>query len=231
MPKSYKITYVDKFNSSSIQESTILFEAQMYLPDVPPGPQTEIRKARDKIKILDFTKYIILHEMEENVYGRISNQSFHKYIRKETIFAYHSESESLFLLSGKKKFVIDFCKKTKDSNDILISTINVNMSSLLTKLPSVKGVWFRFSNGLIRASALMGSNIDSTMDFQKYKSVGDISTLSFLYEFGEVLHSIMVTNDGAIVLYENYKEISDEIEIILDIDKNLLKDIYTKVSI
>ena len=54
------------------------------------------------------------------------------------------------------------------------------MNALQEALPAVNLVWFRFKRGMIRASALMGANVEKTESFEQSKSEGEISTLSFL---------------------------------------------------
>lgn len=230
MPKSYKITQSITFEKTAFSKEPISMNQQRSFEGIPAEPQTKIFTARDQITHDDFVKYMIEHEMEEVACGRINNSFFEKYIRKEVITAFHGEKENMLLLSGKKRFVLDFCRKTKDLNYIKIETFQVDMPALLSKLPHVKGVWFRFKQGLVRASALMGTNLEATPDFQKFKDEGDISTLSFLYEFTGGMHPIMVTDDGTIVLYHSYREISDEIDIVMDIHKNLLADIANIVN-
>lgn len=231
MPKSYKVTFTERFQEESFQLKPYVLNRQANLDGIPPQPQTVVYKSREVLSFEDFCPYVVEHEMEENAIGRTNGYSFQKYIRKEIIKAYYSKSHQLFLLSGKKKHVLDFCKKTKDIPEITFQTFVIDMGALLAKLPHVKGVWFHFSNGLIRASALMGANVEATTDFQKFKEEGDISTLSFLYEFNGKKHPIMVTSDGAVVLYDNFKEISEEISIVIDLFRNLLNDIYSTESV
>lgn len=230
MAKSYKITFFNKFEKESFQIAPYILDKQMTLEGLPPEPQTKIMKARDQINYEDYEKYIIEHEMEENALGRINDSIFTQYIHKEYINSFYSLKNQILLLSGKKRYVLDFCKKTKSMDHIKIKTIHLDMGTLLAKLPHVKGVWFHFNNGLIRASALMGVNLESTTDFKRFSEEGDISTLSFHYEFGAIKHPIMVTDDGTIVLYTSFKQVSDEIEIVTDIFRNLLSDLYAKVD-
>lgn len=226
MAKSYKITHLINFNGNEFEFSPfILGERQLNIKGIPPDPQTKIMKARDRIDFEDFDKYIIEHEMEETAFGRTYDSSFSRYIRKEYINAYTSKNCKLFILSGKKRFVLDFCRISKNKNDIDFIVLNIDMGLLLSKLPHVKGVWFRFQNGLVRASALMGSDLESTSDFQRFKNHGDISTLSFFYEYSNAQHPILVTSDGTVVLYNTYQEISYELELVLEIYKELLSDI------
>jgi hypothetical protein len=231
MAKSYKITKTIKFDRDSFSIEPFSLGRQFILDGIPPEPQTKVYRGRDQIKYEDFERYIIEHEMEEIAFRRINDSAFQKFIRKEFIYAFSSNIKMLLILSGKKKFVLDFCRKTIFINEIKLNTLTIDMGSLLTKLPHVKGVWFHFNNGLVRASALMGTNLESTSDFQKFKNEGDISTLSFLYEFNNTLHPIMVTNDGTIVLYNNYKEIADEIALVLSVFDNLLIDIALFIQI
>lgn len=231
MPKSYKITLYDKFNVDSITDQPTTINSQLPLLPMPPDPQSIIYKSRDLITKDDYVKLMIEHEMEEYAIGRYNEEKFKKYIRKEYINAYHSEKHQLFILNGKKKFVLDFCKRTKEWDYIIIKTLHINMGRLLERLPHVKGVWFNFKNGLIRASALMGADIEGTNDFQKYNTEGEISTLSFLFDYNNMRHPIMLVNDGTIVLQGIYKEISLELDLIMEIKYQLLDGIYDVITI
>lgn len=231
MPKSFKITYIDKFDSTNIKEQPVLLNSQYTTDDKPPYPQSKIYKSRDKVSKDDFVKYLIEHEMEECAYGRYNEEVFNKYIRREHIHSFQSDSLQLLILNGKKKFVLDFCKKTKYWNYLLIKTIQIDMGSLLAKLPHVKGVWFNFPNGLIRASALMGANIEGTTDFQKYNTEGEISTLSFHFDYYNIMHPIMLVNDGTVVLQSNYSEVSQELDLVLEVKKQLIDGIFEKKDV
>ena len=231
MPKSYKICPVEKFDRSTFDLEPFQFGHQRILDAVPPPPQTIIYKARDRIDLQDFVRYRIEHEREEQITGRTSNYNFIAFIRKEIITGFYSELLKILLLSGRKRDILDFCDKTKNIDEIKISTIEVDMKSLLSKLPSVKGVWFKLPRGLITASALFGSHVEESHDFKEYQESGDISVLSFLFEFANNLHPIQVTQDGAIVLQGSYQEISDEIEIVLNIKNSLLDGIFKESPI
>ena len=105
------------------------------------------------------------------------------------------------------------------------------MKQLLSKLPSVKGVWFKLPRGLVTASALFGSHIEDSHDFKEYQESGDISTLSFHFEQAQIPHPVQVTQDGAIVLQSSYKEISDELDLVLNIKVALLEGIFFEKSV
>jgi hypothetical protein len=106
------------------------------------------------------------------------------------------------------------------------------MKALLARLAEVKLVWFRFPAGMIRASALMGDHLEATTDFERAKAQGDISTLSFyVQDSSGDQHPTMVTNDGTVVLQDLYKSISDEVELVLQVKRQLLDGTYQEEDI
>jgi hypothetical protein len=198
-----------------------VFGNQYPLPNCPQGPSTSIFLAYDRINFIDFNKYLIEHEKVENAQIRITDtdKSYNSFIRQETIEGYVSQSNKILLLSGKKKFVSDFCKK--DFDDLRFDQINVDMEKLRSLIPNVKGVWFRFTSGQISASALMGSDIDETNNFKDFQKCGEISSLTF--PFGG--DPIMITKDGVVVIYKTYKERTEEIALVMTIKKQYLDKI------
>ena len=227
MPRSYKICPLKTLDKEKIKEEPFVFGAQTFFEEVEKPPQTSISLARDSVKIEDFKKYIIEHEMEEQTIGRVYGRPFTAYIRKGVIEGFISDKMALTLLCGKKRDVLDFCKYDRKLNEFKFNTVSVDMKKLLAMLPNVKGVWFSFDKGDITASALMGHNVEMTQDFKHFKAMGDISTLSFLFEKDGNLHPIMITEDGTVVTQANYKERTDEIALVLEVKSALLDSIIT----
>jgi hypothetical protein len=166
------------------------------------------------------------------MYGRVNQVSFARFIRIGFIRAYQSEARSLILLCGKKDDILDFCRTTAVLPAIKIATLRIDMKALFSKLTEVKLVWFRFPAGMIRASALMGDHLEETLDFERAKAQGDISTLSFyVQDLEEKVHPILITDDGAVVLQDLYHSVAHEVEIVLHVKKLLLDGICREEEI
>jgi hypothetical protein len=228
MAKSFKICPVREFRAEAFADQGFPLKPQFVLPQIAGPPQTIIRKARDTISVRDFLSFIIEHEHEITMRGRINQVVFEKCIRTGIMSAYFSASEVLLLVTGKKDDILDFCRRTPDLPDIRIATIQIDMKALLARLAEVRLAWFRFPAGLIRASALMGAHLEKTDEFAEAQAAGDISTLSFYFQMGATAHPVMVTADGAIVLQDAYREIADEIEIVMRIKQDLLDGLYSE---
>ncbi|HEV2341234.1 MAG TPA: hypothetical protein VGS15_05500 [Candidatus Acidoferrales bacterium] len=232
MPKSFKICAVRHFNDSSISLEGFSLKPQYNLTSVPETPQTTICKSRDPIDFEDFRTYTIEHEHEVSMYGRVNQVRFARFIRRGIISAYQSSARSLMLLSGKKDDILDFCKTTASLGEIKLAVLQIDMKALLAKLAEVKLVWFNFPGGMIRASALMGDHLETTADFERARSQGEISTLSFYVESKEdIHHPVMVTSDGTVVLQDLYRSIADEVELVLNVKKELLDGTYREEEI
>lgn len=230
MPKSYKICLLKDIDANKFGEKPYFFGAQLHLEGIERPPSTSIYLARDTVRIEDFTKYTIEHEVEEHTFGRVFGKSFNVYIRKGYIDGFVSRTLSIVLLSGKKRDILDFCRLDRNIKEFRFNTVKIDMKKLLQLLPNVKGVWFSFETGQINASALMGRHVETTSDFEHYKEVGNISTLSFHFEKDGNLHPIMVTEDGTVVTQANYQERADEISLVLDVKNKLLDQLIEEVE-
>lgn len=227
MTKSYKICIVHRFDSSSFEYKPYSLYSQLTMNEVDKPPGTHIWISRDKIEFQDFKAYEIEHEREEEVLCRVGSKSFSKIIRKGKIKAFYGKNSELLYLSGKKADILDFCRKTKKFNTLTISTVSIEMKKLFDKLLSIRLAWFTLPKGLIHAAALMGSSgIERTGEFRKYYDSGDISVLSFPFRVGEVVHQILVTRDGAVVLQQAYDSLAAEVELVTTVKDTLLADIY-----
>jgi hypothetical protein len=84
---------------------------------------------------------------------------------------------------------------------------------------------------MIRASALMGANVEKTDAFVQSKSEGEISTLSFYFEdLSGDKHPIMVVEDGTVVLQSQYPDVSSEMNLVNLVHDQLLKPVSQRVS-
>lgn len=227
MPRSYKVCFTEDFDASKISRKPVVFGGQAVLEGVDTGPTTRIHKANTDVDCLDFRQYLIEHEVSERLEYRIGSTQHNLLIRMGKIDAFHSEVKKMLFLSGKKRDILDFCRQHSDGPLMKFRTVVIDMAELLKLLPSVKGVWFSFPGGQLKASALMGHNLESTNDFKHYKTNGAISTLSFFFSHNGIQHPIMVTDDGAIVLQSSYSTRDQEVELALEIKTKLLSKLLS----
>lgn len=230
MPKSYKITIVEELSVGAFEEKDLLLTKQSSLPGLNPGPQTKIRRAQSPVTFGDFTSLEIEHEYPMFVSGRTfeDGRPFNKIIAKGDIRGYHSQERGLLLLQGKKSDILDFCRQTGSLQFMPLRTIEIDMKGLQEKLPEIRGVWFRFKSGFIRAKGYMGQSIQDTADYCDAKAEGDISTLSFYFEDDRdgCRHPVMITEDGTVVLQRNYTSREEEIDFVLHVKQTLLDGLF-----
>jgi len=230
MPKSYKITHTDVFDSTAFPREGLNFTKQMSLPATVPGPETKIYLSDFETHVRDYIAYCIDHEYSVSMSGRLydDGRPFSKFIAKGKIMAYQSQQENTMLLCGKKADVLDFCRNTKTSTHIKLTVLRVDMEALQEKLVEVRGGWFRSRAGY------MGSQIQDTPEFIAAKAEGSISTLSFYFEdarSGELPHPILITEDGTVVLQRNYRHVDEELEFVLYIKTQLLDGICEAIEV
>jgi hypothetical protein len=231
MPKSFKACPVRNFDKRAFDEHKVCLNEQPPLNEMKHVAVTTIRPSPANPGFEDFAQYVIEHDRVVRMAGRYGDVSFPEFTYTGVISGYFSEGRSLLLLSGKKADVLSFCIGTARVAEVQIDTLEIDMNTLQAMLPSVNLVWFKFSKGMIRASALMGANVEKTDAFVQSKSEGEISTLSFYFEdqIGKT-HPVMLVSDGTIVLQAQYPDTAEELRLVTSIYDKLIASIASRVS-
>jgi hypothetical protein len=231
MPKSYKVCPTRTFQTSAFSERPKYLDQQPPLGDMEHVAVTTIRASAADPGFEDFKQYVIEHDRVVKMPGRYGDMRFPEFTYTGVIAGFFGHQRSLLLLSGKKADVLSFCSTTTRVSEVQIDTLQIDMNALQDTLPSVNLVWFRFKAGMIRASALMGANVEKTQAFEQSKSDGQISTLSFYFEdsVGKT-HPVMVVDDGTVVLQAQYADMPEELRLVTSIYDQLLKPIADRVS-
>jgi hypothetical protein len=232
MPKSFKVCSIRRFDANAFEEKRVCLDQQQTFEGMTDEvATTTIRSSGTRPGFEDFRQYIIEHDRVVKMPGRYGDVRFPEFTYTGTIAGFYSEKRALMLLSGKKADVLSLTATTTRVTEFQIDTLHVDMNALQDLLPSVNLVWFKFKRGMIRASALMGANVEKTDAFAQSKSEGEISTLSFYFEdLSGDKHPMMITEDGAVVLQSQYVDVATELNLITMAHDKLLSSISQKVS-
>lgn len=231
MPKSYKICPVRKFDQRAFSAQPTCLDQQLPMNNDQHAAVTKIRASPASPGFEDFKHYVIEHDRVVKMPGRYGEMYFPEFTYTGVISAYFGEQRSVLLLNGKKADVLSFCATTTKVAEVQIDTLAVDMNALQAVLPSVNLVWFKFAKGMIRASALMGANIEKTDAFVQSKSEGEISTLSFYFEdLSGKPHPVMVVDDGTVVLQSQYPDVAEEVRLVTSIHDKLIAPVSNRIS-
>jgi hypothetical protein len=231
MAKSFKICPVRHFDVNAFSQGRTSLNQQPHFAGMDDEvPTTTIRSSQSNPGFADFRPYVIAHDRVVRMAGRYGSVRFPEFTYTGEIAAFYSEQRMMLLLSGKKNDVLSLVTSTTRVTEFQIDTLHIDMNALQGLLPSVNLVWFKYHDGMVRASALMGAHVERTDAYAQSKLHGDISTLSFYFEdlSGDV-HPIMVVEDGTVVLQAQYAEISEELNLVNLVYDRLLNDISQHV--
>ena len=232
MPKSFKVCPVRNFDVSAFNKGRVCLNQQPPFNGMDDEvATTSIRTSETKPGFEDFQQYVIAHDRVVKMAGRFGTVHFPEFTYTGEIAAFYSKQRSVLLLSGKKADVLSFCSETTGVAELQIDTLHIDMNALQAILPSVNLVWFKYSTGMVRASALMGAHVERTDAFAQSKLQGEISTLSFYFEdlSGDV-HPVMIVEDGTLVLQAQYVDVASQLNLVTLMCDRLLQSISEHVS-
>ena len=155
---------------------------------------------------------------------------FESYIHKAAFNCYYFIPRQLFVLRVSKHIRNDFAKrvKSKFSHILSINEKRIDFSRLPQYFNSLSRAYFKKMSSPEIKNAVIGGNIDPVSNniYNQFKQSGEISAITLRYPFRNELHSIMLTQQSGIILFDKYESVDIELEIVRHIIDNLLVNIW-----
>lgn len=186
-----------------------------------------------------FIRYDVFHEflVRLQYLGRARGREFREFVSpyKFRMFITESTSNGTFrplLIRTKKKVASDFV--TRVNNTIPGFTARptvVDFASLRPRLTLIRGAWFgSMRQRNISATGVFGHQVDQSDEFRHAESIGELRNIIIELEIDGGTHTVMLSIDGGIVLYNVYENEGEELEIVCGIMSNLLQGCIAPVS-
>jgi hypothetical protein len=131
-------------------------------------------------------------------------ERFDAYIATYHLEAYVTEARDLLLVEGPGGVVRDAYRTLRDHADsITIAQSKIDFEALSPHLAGIRGAWFSRTAGPLSALALFGHAVTDSPEWGEAKLTSDIRSLMVQHGFDGALHTIMITSDAGVVVYEN----------------------------
>lgn len=223
MSSSYSLYEIDAFPTIQIGSnfSTTYQPPLLSGTDDPPKTVFTLQRTIDGLQI---DVYRILYEYIDRRIGRTQGINFVEFTSVNNFPAYHHKTKRLLMIKAKKDLVHGAIKRiSKNSSDVKVHDRIIILDSIRPQLESLKGAWWKVDNSDdVSAQALFGSNIDRDERFDRASSEGEMSFVTFIYQFMNEFFTVGISSDGNVVLYGDNLDESLELELVLDIKEKLI---------
>lgn len=153
--------------------------------------------------------------------GRARGKTFREFVTPYHFPAFLTTSAAIpdqrgLLIRTKKKVANDFVARLNSHrDDFSAAPLVIDFEPLRPRLPLIRGAWFggmRTPN--LASTGVFGHHVDQSEEFQHADSLGDLKNLMIEHEVDGEPHTLMLTGDAGIVLYNSYASAADELVVV-----------------
>jgi len=154
---------------------------------------------------------------------------FREYLQPVDFHAYFHPTLNLVVFQAPKKVCKGVLGHLKEKHcGLELLEIEIDFSKILKLNSEYLGAWFRGVSSRVQSANLSGNQIQDDNLFKNLQKDGILSNVTIPWECHGVVHPIMVTSRGGVVLIQNYQEIGMELQLVMDIQDKLLKKVWSE---
>ncbi|MDE8060618.1 hypothetical protein PT070_07980 [Erysipelothrix rhusiopathiae] len=139
---------------------------------------------------------------------------------KHSFKAYVCNERNVIFFNVKTDVALKFIKKCntvlKQRSSSLIEVHTIDFDSIERKATEIKGSWFSMESSQVTSQALLGNNIENSIEFESLKENGYVSSLTiqiFLSELESTL-SVGISKKGSIYIQNKLPSYINPIDIL-----------------
>ena len=161
--------------------------------------------------------------------GRARGKSFREFVTlyKFPVFlSDHSDGLGFrpLLVKTKKKVAAEFATRlNRHVAAFNVTPTEVDFAALRPRRTFIRGAWFGAMQARnILTTGVFGPHVDQSDEFRHAEMIGRLTNLMVEIESDPVAHTVMITRDGGIVLYNAYQTEDEEVAVAFDVLTSLL---------
>ena len=165
--------------------------------------------------------------------GQFKEVNFSEYVEDITFNAYYHKDEKILIFQVRKEVAKDVLKNIQSSKKLQVIELEektIDFEQLEPLIDEYKSVWFSdIKSGGLRSASLSGTKLKEHSHFSEYKAAGGkLSYVTIPFVYNDVVRTVGITKDSAIILLQKYDNTRMELDILLEVEKKLLKPIWNK---
>lgn len=219
-PKAYILVNVNIFTKKEIYNNPV----QDKIIKDEGDPEISLKLNRENF-YLDFDQYFCHHDYKQKKYGKAFDMYFNYFFEPLDFYLYYNKDSSFCLIQTRTKVAIDFLKELNKTGDFDLQTVKIDYSKMYPIINEISGAWIADLKGdYLKTAGLFGHHVDKSEEFKQAAKEGEVSSLRlrFINENSKEEHAVGISRKGAIVLYDNFNQIEDEINLVIEIYNKLI---------
>jgi hypothetical protein len=230
MPSAYQLYRLNKWPAESSfrtnEQLNLLADNEYNIEETTTEVTASTSLEIDGVPAFDAVHDFLFHLDHP---GRARGNTFREFVTPYHFTAFLAESGSIpgrkgLLVRTKKKVAQDFVGRlNRFRSDFVADQLSIAFEPLRPRLPLIRGAWF----GAMRApnlasTGVFGHHVDQSEEFRHADSLGDLTNLLVEHVVDGQPHTLMLTADAGIILYNAYAGPAEELAVVRAVIDELL---------
>ncbi len=166
----------------------------------------------------------------------VETVKFDEYFHPVSFSVYYHSEEEILIFQAPKDVCKEVGKYIRDNPDdferLELIERKVDFAKIGTYVDEFYSTWFRGISPEVRAANLTGINIQDDPYFQEFLKRGVIKNVIIPLNYENAEHRIMVTEHSAVVLVEDYRNLTQlELALVLEAKKNIVEKLWSPIDV
>jgi len=166
---------------------------------------------------------------------QIEKVEFQEYFHPVSFSAYYYPKEKIVIFQAPK----DVCKEVgayirdnpSDFDQLELVERKIDFEKISLYVNEFFSTWFRGISAEVRAANLTGTNIQDDPYFKEFLKRGVIKNVIIPLTYENAEHRIMVTEHSAVVLVDDYRNLTSlELELVLEAKKSIVEKLWKPID-
>lgn len=220
--KAFFICNVNKFS-----EASYFRPIQQTVTGLENEGEPEIKvELRNNNFLLGFDQYDCHHDFKVKVFGKTYYKTFNYYFLPKDFYLYYSSNANLSIISLNTAIAKDFIKHLNESKEFDLNPVEVDFDYIAPLVSEMSGVWVSDLKRMhVKTAAYFGSYVNKSEEFIEAAKEGVVSSvqMKFIHPNTNEEHTIGISKQGTVTLYDSFERIEDELELVFIIFNELIK--------
>ncbi|MBL8822814.1 MAG: hypothetical protein JNJ77_09525 [Planctomycetia bacterium] len=216
-PNTRKIQ-VDMFGDKQEIETTLYMQ------------NPEFSKGIQQLRITSQVKHNAHGIFRTVIESRAETLEFLEYLEPVDFLSYYVPKKKLLVMQAPKLTCRGVVKNLKETKGTKIAELKVSFDKIMTLQDEYAGAYFRELTSRVKAAGLHGDQIQDDQLFKNFLKIGKLSCVIIPWKIGSLDTKVMITAVGGVVLTQEFGSLQKELELVLDVHKQLLVKIVKPVS-
>lgn len=166
------------------------------------------------------------HDYRHNKKGRVFQKDFNYYFEPADFLTYHDPNSGLTLIQVKTEIALDYIIKLNNSGYFKIEAVKMKFDKMIPYIDEIKGAWISDLKGAhLKTAGYFGPYVNLSEEYKETAEEGNVSSMviQFISSKDGNEYTITLSNKGSIYVSNNLESIEDELDLVLEVYRKLIK--------